>query len=508
MKKHFLFIFLVGMFTVIALCTGCPFGNRIVDYYGDDTFKNGYSDYEYVYGNILTEDHYIEHAQKARKQQLINIAKTGAWETSDISIKNALQTIYAKEMHKHIGGSNTVTTTLIDEYKKPIVVLDNPNRSSKIEPCKEFTLSLYELKTDRFSGYAITSPDKRIGNIIAIIESPYKKDDDIDFAIDFQWRLERYLQHVADMWNSITDEDINTVKTASSGESHLLGSPLITKSAYTFSDWQWLDGNSNSILKTKWDQGEPFNTCITAVEGELDIPAGSTTVQVAQILLFHKYASFTTSPHSATIREKWIDAKDWDGTYDWNMLTQTTCPTSASSQAVKLQVGAFIYDIAKGCRAKFAVGKTTVYDMSRDYYFRKCGYTVNNSFYSLDNIKKSINAGCPVPITGTARSTYNTPVIPKYERLAFIVDGYVTLSCRAEKDGKAPITIVSELVHCNIGCGGKKDGWYFSDIFTMGNRPPTRNNNEQDDPDTKPTNNYLRFFLTQLNMLKPKQTKR
>ena len=76
MKKHFLFIFLVGMFTVIVLCTGCPFGNRIVDYYGDDTFKNGYSDYEYVYGNILTEDHYIEHAQKSATMHGLKITAT------------------------------------------------------------------------------------------------------------------------------------------------------------------------------------------------------------------------------------------------------------------------------------------------------------------------------------------------------------------------------------------------------------------------------------------------
>ena len=450
----------------------------------------------------LEDDGYYAQAEVELKQRLIDIARVGEWQTSETAIKKALTEFFNTEIKKRVNASNTLNLTIKKEYTVPVQPINNPNRPKSIKECNSFEFIVYSMDAGPFKGHAITSTDKRIGNILALVESEYQEDiSGCEFALDFQDGLSVYIQHVANLWNSITDEDLMSPATA-----QVRTPPIyVSDPTYKFHDWVKHDGNDKYILKTKWDQNpEPFNSCIVSMLEEDDIPAGCTTVQVAQILIFHRYSKYTTSPYLAKIKRKWVDAKDWDGKYDWDILAKDETPSTNSRDAVQLQVGAFLYDIAKGCSAWFSKEGTGVLNINRNFYLWKCGYTCKSrSGYSFNKIKESIDAGYPVPITGTAKE-YNGNM-PKYVGHSFIVDGYFKMSCVAKKDGAEDIPITADFVHCNVGWGGRQDGYYLSGIFAMDRGALLEDYYENWNVEGSAIKKkYFSLFLRQINMLRPK----
>ncbi|MBQ9238953.1 MAG: C10 family peptidase [Treponema sp.] len=482
------------IFTIVCIISAFLACKHNVNNIDKDVVDN----YDYIQ---FEDDGYLERAEIERKNQLINIAKIGKWKTSDTVIENTLKDIFNNEMKSFITTSTPLTLKRIKLEKAPVIPLENSNRSSKIEECKDFEILIYEMNASPFIGHAITSTDKRIGNIIAIVESEYQEDiSDCEFAVDYMTGFEVYIQHIADLWNSITDEDL-------SNEDIQLRTPpiYVTDPAYEFFNWVKHSGNNTHILKTKWDQEPaPFNSCVVAVKGGNARYAGCTTVQVGQILAFHKYTKYTSSPNLARIKRKWPLASEWDGNYNWDTLTWEEKPDNNSLRDVQVQVGALLYDIAKGCLAIFGSNGTSILNVSRNIYLRKCGYTYKGtSGYSLDKIKESIDAGCPVPVTGTSKE-YNSNGIVKYVGHAFIVDGYFNMSCVAKKDGADDIPITADFVHCNVGWGGRQNGYYLSGVFAMNRGALLKDNNGERHRTGSTKERYFNLFLRQLNMLRPK----
>ena len=158
-------------------------------------------------------------------------------------------------------------------------------------------------------------------------------------------------------------------------------------------------------------------------------------------MAFHKYAKTTISPNLNTIKNKWSLAKNWDGKYDFNVLTSVKTPHAFSSENLRIQLGAFLYDVAEGCKSTYKSG----------------GH-------------------------------------------AFIIDGYYNMTCTAT-NGSNIITITDNFIHCNTGWGGSRNGYYLSGVMNFGMGPLT---NDNADRSIEGTSYYYQYKLSQTNILKPK----
>lgn len=384
-------------------------------------------------------------------------------------------------------------------------VYENLSRTSSLKEFKNFKFTFYRIESNSYKWHAITSNDKRIGNVVAIIESEYQEDiSNNDFAVMYEELLKSYAQLTADLWNSITDSDLANYSVRSTYE------PIVTDPRYEYSNWQEKAGNKLHILKTKWDQSpEPFNDCLIAIKGLKDQPVGCGAVQVAQIMAFHKYPVNLYSPNHSMILKKCKKAKtqNWNGKYDWSILTSEPTPDKYSSDNLQVQLSASLYDVAEGCKSSYETKKkdnneksTSTFLRNRLKYLKRHGYRYKNvSGYSLKYIKQSIDAGCPVPVDGYAKDSEGK------SGHAFIVDGYYTFACQATKktEPDKPIDFEADFVHCNAGWGGIRDGYYLSGVFSMGIRPPLADDKYES---AEPWNGYyFKYQLKQVNKLRPRR---
>jgi hypothetical protein len=120
--------------------------------------------------------------------------------------------------------------------------------------------------------------------------------------------------------------------------------------------------------------------------------------------------------------------------------------------------------------------------------FKKMGYKTPSpvSGYDLSVIKSSINNGRPVLIGGYdtrthyIRTYYFLWWVVRTEEWdsysgghEWIIDDYSTRT-RSLYFAGFTLRYPVEYVHCNIGWGGQKDGWYLSGSFDVNNGPQTR----------------------------------
>lgn len=182
------------------------------------------------------------------------------------------------------------------------------------------------------------------------------------------------------------------------------------------------------------------------------------------------------SPYLAKIKRKWALAKNWDGKYDWNIITSVLSDRLPFSDEQHVQIASFFFDIAETCKAKYTEDATSIYDTVRNNYFNKCGYTWDTeSYYSLDKIRTSIDSGLPVPIGGESFKEYKTHSFlgitwktTVYSGHGFIIDGYYNMSCTGtKKDGSLSIELTEDFVHCNAGWNGLQNGYYIAGVFAM-----------------------------------------
>lgn len=441
-----------------------------------------------------------------RKDQLIEIALTNKWKSSDQEVQDALLAVFKNESRFAKGMLTQITK--IDESSMTIPVPFSRNRSAIMEECNKVNFGLYFLETENKNWYAITSDDKRVGNVLALIESEFSRDiSDNDFSIMFAERLNNYILNVADEWNSLTADDISDYKARSAYKD------IVNNGNYTYSAWKKNYGNTKCQIPVNWNQRpSPFNNCIVAVIGGDAYYVGCGAVQVAQIMAYHKYIKENTSPNFNLIKSKWAQAGNWDGKYDFDVLTSVKYPYSYFPEKVRTQLGAFLFDVAEGCKSEYKSNETITYENNRLSYLKSQGYAYScTSDYSFENIKTSIDAGCPVPICGYSKKTVTTTT---HRFLwwtwttsntwysgghAFIIDGYYNMSCTAT-DGTNTITISDNFVHCNPGWGGFGNGYYLDDVFNFGVGALV------DDSGIRAANDkpyYYQYKLSQTNMLKP-----
>lgn len=296
--------------------------------------------------------------------------------------------------------------------------------------------------------------------------------------------------------------------------------------------------NLKSLLKTKWGQWSVYNDIVERM-GYLGCPAGCGPVAIAQILAFHKLPQkydFKTEYHYGHIKDRISELKNWDGTYNWEEMTQKEQADYLSNEG-QLHVGALLYHIGRIGNAKYSSSVTNMYDSGIEHCLRcfgfkydcfslcgsysnenispmkknwgQIGINVKHSLpqvigYSLRGIKHSIEHKAPVIVAGYAKKR----VVKKsawwwaweWEEIEYdsghywVIDGYCRLFCKAknEKTGEVK-NIEANYVHYNVGWGGNNNGYYIDELFTF--NKPKANAEDHQIRSTYGKDNYYQYHI-------------
>lgn len=339
--------------------------------------------------------------------------------------------------------------------------------------------SVYELTQENQNYWALTSDDRRVGQVLLILDGECPNEDisNNEFFIQILSGLENYIGNTEDLWDSTVNNNRSVYK------------DLVEEGGWSYSSWVRNSGNSTHEIQTKWNQNNsPFNDCLKTISKGNAIYTGCGAVQVAQLMAYYEYPKNWKSPNYTVIKNNWSYAADWDGVYDWQLL-KSRAPYTASYwrsdfTELEMQLSALMYDIAVGCNSTYTSKGTSTTANNRLSFLNSIGYIYDNETdYNFTKLQKSIDSGYVVPMRGYSRKEVTTTTTThkflwwkwttsnsstSYKNgHAWIADGYYNMSCVASKKGKDDVLITENFVHCNPGWGSSNIGYYISGVFDM-----------------------------------------
>ena len=343
------------------------------------------------------------------------------------------------------ANNNEISISLISKETAKIDDDKKCTRSANVESFSDIDFYLYSIKNGINEGFAITCPDRRIGNILAVIDNGVFDPED-DFMQLFGSCLNDYVENTIDIWNEITDENLKITYARLADEDW--------KPQYcTYSNISVYnhEENTNCILKTEWGQREiiegdtgPYNDAIQYVFGK-DYLAGCTTVAMAQVLAYHY--SKTKGKKTNVDVTCWNNVKDWgelkkagwtDKKYDWNEITNNKSIDSLSDLG-KVQLQTFIYEISQKIGVNYDTESTLATLKSLRKALGKNNFSSDEiSDYTYDKVKQSIDNGYPVIISAMAKKTIKKKFlwfnVTKKVGHAWVIDGWSRLNFTATND--------------------------------------------------------------------------
>ena len=447
-----------------------------------------------------------------RKEQLARYAITGDYSlTEDEVSENLISFLSLQENSSRSAISNDYT---IKKINTESLYLDSyiaeENRSPVVEKNNNIDFYLYEISnnSNSSSGYAVLSNDRRIGEIISIIEEDEFVSDISDFPFMqlFCTELEEYIYETAEIWNSLTEEDLNNARSAYAD--------IASSGSYRFSNWVYNSGNIDNILKTKWKQSTPYNEGIKAIKGK-NYLTGCGAVAVAQVMAFHEFPENCSSVITKELNKKWDEASSWDGKYNWDAMKANPYAGSLTSDG-KMMVGAFLYHVAEGIKSSYGTEETSSYSHNYSSFLKSEGYKADQEqAYSFKVIENSIDNKCPVIISGASIKNSKThkflwwtwETVESYKGgHAWVIDGYCNMTCTAtNKNNENDIqTFSADYVHCNLGWSGSGNGYYISNVFSV-NRGPVASDYrvEKLNRSSYGEKKYYQFLLEIIPHIKP-----
>ncbi|MBR0486257.1 MAG: C10 family peptidase [Treponema sp.] len=421
-------------------------------------------------------------------------------ERQDCSVPERLSNI-------DLSKTNNLTVSEMEEYLLKALQMEKENVSRAIMDENKYDLSLVqtdliefctENKTERcitdnfgkvqlflynFSnkekkenGYAITSTDTRIGNILAIVyDSDFSVDD--GFSDFYYPLLIEYVKKIGSICQQY--EQLNNNKS--------VYSDIATSGEYTFNSWSYHNGNLNNIINLEWNQSYPYNM-IVSQKFNSNYYTGCGPTALAMLLANIEY------PEQCSISE-YQDVK-----YDWDAM-------KASSKAIYLpydsqyMIGVLMYELGKKLNCSYSSDGTGCYDINiSDYVHENLCNDTDFYSYNVNTIKDSIDKGYPVLCGGSSKKK-----VTKYKLFSktiwtktnyseghyWIIDGYATLSCTATNIlNNETVNIQDLFLHCNPGWGGNKNGYYFAGVFDF-NHVPAKSVSGRG---TSTTTSYTRYY--------------
>ena len=426
-----------------------------------------------------------------RSQELAQMALMGNYKISEENAAEALLYFLVSKDSENGRAASTnayelekINTATI-EFAEISNSVNSTSRNSSVEEYDDIDFYLYQINnsvTDT-SGYAVLSNDKRIGEIISVVDDSEFSEDisDNPFMQLFCMGLEDYLEETSDIWNSLTDDDLDIAAERAAIDPV----KIVDEGGWSFIEWKRNKGNIKYELKTNWNQNDsPYNNCIVSIIGGNSRYAGCGAVAVAQIMAFHEWPKNCTSANYNRIKSKWNPARNWNGTYNWSLLKSVGSPASyiSNPSELQMQIGALMFDVAEGCNSSYYSNSTTVTPSNCMNFLVSSGYMYDASLeYNYNTIQNSIDNGRPVILYGYSRKEWKTITYKvlwwswtKKELLNdgghyFIADGYYNMSCTAVK-GNERASFTYDFVHCNAGLGGHANGYYLTNVFNMKDR--------------------------------------
>lgn len=433
-----------------------------------------------------------EVAENPRLELLTDIAETGSYKVSEEKVKEDLAVFLQAVNSSSAGEENALSLqeaaapasfeiSKIEEFKCEVV----DTRAVKTMGVSEAKIDnidfyLYKIKNSATgkSGYAVTSGDRRIGEILAVVEEGDFEADisDNPFMQIFRTNLEAYINETLSAWYYLKEAK----------QSRSVYEDIANSGEYTYSAWEYHRGYCRSLkLSTNWGQLSPYNEAIKAVYNK-DYVTGCSTTAIAQILAYHKYPETCSAKILKKLKEKWNETEDWDGKYDWYGMTRRS-DVDELEYKHRIQVAALMYEVAEGLHSKYKEktdkesANTSAYTSSYRPFLLSAGYKTDwLTDYSFDKVKKSINNKYPVLISGRARykkenkkslyKPYSPPPNNGIEDVGhlWVIDGYAKFTCTATNTKTGTKKRFTEnYVHCNLGWSGIQNGYYISGVFSV-----------------------------------------
>ncbi len=421
-------------------------------------------------------------------------------------------------------------------------------------------LSLYRLQNGDKKGFAITSNDLRLGEIIAIVEDGEFDVNNDPFMQLVLSNLKGYVHSTLTEWQALLNKKSEFEYTQKS-----VWKDIVESGKYEYLNWKFNNGNLHCLLSTGWHQYAPFNNVIKKLKHP-KAPAGCVSVAIAQIMTYHgfpKHYYGTKDENFEAFKRKITPyfpvAEKWDGKYRWGKMGKYDSEPE-DSEMTELQLASLMYEIAESSYATYTESGTGMYtedyarsllfhdyltgvcthnsifdemppfleseyskrpirvygwnvsDITRKFYKPdNSGHKIRYENYSFDAIKSSIDALAPVLIRGygidpkptTPSALSNNSEGIKFGH-AWVIDGYCNLSCIARHtETRERKLITADYVHCNLGWGEKRNGYFISNLFTFGFDKPTASDGEIIRPKSK-ADGHVKYDIVIFPNLIPK----
>lgn len=193
---------------------------------------------------------------KKREFYLSTLMETGNYHVEEEKIKRDLLNILQELENDSETRSVLKSTPIIEKIEESFInTKDVIPFSITQEQNESVKLYIHKILDEKKEGFAITCNDLRIGEILAIIEEgEFKKDITNDpFMKLIVANIESHVKTTLQNWEKLKKEKET---------SRSIFRDMVESNNYIYSNWNLVNGNLENILKTKWNQMDPYNKVI------------------------------------------------------------------------------------------------------------------------------------------------------------------------------------------------------------------------------------------------------
>jgi hypothetical protein len=333
------------------------------------------------------------------------------------------------------------------------------------------------------TGFALACGDSRIGAVLAVAEAG-NYDDDNPFLGVFYSCLADYIEDTISVYNGITEADIEKALNKVNEARGATAPDLPVSDVGRIGGFIEIYKKDDKLLPVCWNQANLSNTLYNNIIMDVKKPpkdyyyiAGCGPVAIAQIMAFHgneRAIAGKPNPYSKSNAPGYTDIK-----YDWPVMV-----ACADKDAINA-IGVLMYEIGLPGNADSTYrmgGGTTGEGASTGTLqskvriaFRNMGYRDPGDFiaYNYSGVRASIDRDEPVMVAGYAKeitTTHSSGIQTKSHKEGhyWVIDACAKLETKVKDKvtGKEqPDPYPLDYVHCNLGWGGSKNGWYISGVF-------------------------------------------
>ena len=354
-------------------------------------------------------------------------------QNNKVSLKQAL--LYAENS---INGINPTTRSAERKVKSTELYVAKPATRS----AEDVEVSFYLINYEDNEGFAMVSTDSRATPVYAYSDEGNLSAEDFEnkpfLKIFIEGTIENYQNEVASP--RMPEDPINRP------DSIVTELPLPTvvyNGGVYYLETTLEDFVKEPLLTTRWHQGAPYaNNCPGGV-------AGCAPIAVAQIMAYHKHPA------------------QFNGhTYNWNAMTATATLDIGATGAIT--AAQLVYDIGYTTGINYEIGTEPSIHLL-DNTFEAFDYDCSTpTSYNVERVVGNINNGQPVLMDG-----YNN----QFDGHTWVIDGYNRINTRytyyyIDRPNfiyETRIVGSVDYFHCNMGLGGRNDGYYLSSSLLHNN---------------------------------------